>query len=598
MITLAQLTQPQGVDYWNNVLLQSLQGIGYITQSGPTSQLLGTGTITATGPATQAASVVVKISTTGNVGTGYFIYSTDGGITFSSPTLIPTGASSSSGNFIIAAIGVTLTFTNGAYISPNATGYFVAGEQYAFNTAVPTFPVTNWEPGAPARSLIAADAQALTDLDLTQSQVAAAGFTQSWITPPPWGAPPSGWLDLLSQNFYNRTRIQGLPTQGIVQLSNSGTAAQSIPVGGLLLQSATGQKFTNVTGGSLPGASGGHPGTLNVTVQAVTAGASFNDIPTYVSGSLIPGGNYLTTLVSPSLPGVSVTNPINNSPACVHTGSGPASINFTGTASIAFNLIVLITTNGAVGTSTYSTSTDGGNTYTAQGVTVGSGGFAYEGMTLAFPAGTYVAGATYSFSTGWITQYGSDTQTDVSLATADQNQWTQLAPSSPAGTYKNWALAASSEVVNAFVTASTTVPGQVNVLLVGPNNGPVSVAAIAAVTEYIQQRLGINDSVLVATVFPSTITVQAGSGGTIQIHSSQIATAYASVAAALFAYQESIPPGGTVIWSAIVAAINGAQGVIQVIPPLNINGAENDIPLLPNEVPVIVPPPSGSYTPV
>jgi hypothetical protein len=604
-LMLSQLITPQGVAYWKNQLLQSLQGIGYVTQVGGNGspQILGTGTVTPSGPATQAASVVVLISSTGNVGSGAFQYSTDGGTTFSGAITIPSGATSASGSFVITAIGVTLTFTNGAYLTPNQTGYFVAGETYSFTTSVPTFPVTNWEPGAASWSLIQADAQALADFSLTQAQVAAGGLTQSWLSPPPSGAPPDGWLDLLSQNVYNRSRIAGTYTTGIVQLSNSGSASQTITAGGLLLATATGQQFTNLTGGTLPAQSGATPGTLNITVQAVGTGASYNNVPTYVSGSAIPGGNYLNQLVSPTLPGVTVTNPINSTPPCIHVGTGPSSITLTGTASSAFGVIFLISAGGAVGTSTYSYSYDGGNTYTFGGVTVSTGTAAYfNGLTVGFPAGTYVAGDTYSFSTAWITTYGADTQTSVSLATADQNQWTQLAPSSPAGTYSNWALAASAEVTETFVTQSVTVPGQVNLLLVGQNNGPVSLTAIAAVQNYVIPRLGINDSVMVATVTQKTVDVTASSMG-IQIQATQAASVYAGVAAALSTLQNNTPPGGTpglgLVLSTVATAIASLPGVIQIVADsLLLNGNAADVGLAFNQVPLIVPPPQSSYNPI
>jgi hypothetical protein len=605
-LTLASLITPQSYSFWRVVLLQALQGVGNVVQSAPTtSYIQGTGTVNPSGPATQAASVVVLITTDGNLGSGAFEYSTDGGVTFSSPITIPSGATSSSGAYLIASIGVTLTFTIGTYISPGQTTYFVANEQYAFPTFVPNFPVSNWEPIAPSYGLIQADAQALADMSLTQAQVTAGGFTQSWINPPSFGPPPDGWLDLLSQNIYNRPRTQGTSTTGIVQLSNSGTAAQVISNGELIVATQSGQQFSNITSGTIPAKSGSTPGTLLLTVKASSVGSSFNNVPTWIpytppaSNPNIPGGNYILTIVSPTLPGVSVTNPINSTPTCIHTGSGPASITFTGTATSAFNIIFLVTTSGALGTSTYSYSLDGGNTYTSAGVTTGSG-FSYQGMSVSFPAGTYVSGDTYSFSTGWITTFGSDTESSLTLATADQNQWAQLAPSSPARTYSNWALAASPEVTKVFVTQSVTVPGQVNLLLVGQNNGPVSTAGVAAVQQYIQQRLGINDSVLTATVIQQSVAVTAPSNG-IQIHSGQATSVYAGVAQALYKLQISIPPGGSapdfaVTQSAVLAAILSVNGVIQVVNDLiDLNSLNQNYQLQPSWVPLLVPPPTSSY---
>lgn len=593
---LSQLVQPQGVDYWRNYLLQALQGIGLVTQAASTPQILGTGTVTVSGPAIQDSSVVVEITTSGQVGTGQFEYSTDGGVTFGGPYTIPAGATTGSGNFYIAALGITLTFQNGSFVNPGVgpNDYFVAGETYSLDTFTPTFPISNWAAIAPSWNLIKSDAQALADLNLTETQVAYGGFTQSWITPDPsLGPPPDGYCDILSQNFYNRFRIQGLATQGTVVVANSGGVSQTINARGMLFASATGQQFTNTNGGTVSA-----HGTLSLTIEAVTASSSYNSIPTYDPAGLIPGGNYLTSIVSPTIPGLSVTNPINSTPACIHTGTGPASIGFTGTATEAFSVIFRITKAGALGTSTYAYSLDGGNIFTDEGATTGSG-VALNGMTVSFSAGTYVFGDTYSFSTGWITRYGSDTQTSLSLATADQNQWAELSPASkPEGAIENWAKTASPEVVDVFVTQSQTVPGQLNVLLIGPNNGPVSNAAIAAVTSYITPRLAINDSVLVMSVFqvPISVTVQ-DDGGTILYHQAQQAQVFAGVAAALSKLQATIPPGGIVFNSAVLTAIERVAGVISVEPPLWLNGAQQDIPLIQNAVALIKLPPTNSYTP-
>lgn len=597
MLSLTQLIQPLPQPYWRSQLLTSLQGVGGIAQTAPlTNYVQGTGTITPSGPATVAASVVVVITTSGEPGTGAFEYSLDNGVTLSGAITMPAGSSNTSGSYLIQQIGVTLTFTTGSYVSPGQTYTFVAGEQYAFPTYVPTFPVTNWEAIAPSNGLITADSTALTDMDLTQAQIAAGGLTQSWITPPPWGPPPDGYCDLLSQNFYNRPRIQGAKTTGLVTLLNAGTASRIITVGEMVFATATGQQFTNSTAGTVAG--GG--GTLVLTAQASAVGASFNNVPT-LPISPIPGGNYITTIVTPTLAGVSVSNPINSAPSCLHTGTGPGSITFTGTANQAANVIFLITLNGTLGTSTYSYSLDGGNTYLSAGVTTATGVTLFGAMQVSFPTGTYVAGDTYEFSTGWIVSFGADPQSSASLATADQNQWSQLAPSSPAGTYQNWALAATAEVTSSFVTQSVTVPGQVNLLLIGQNNGPVSISGIAAVQAYVQARLGINDSVLTSTITPVPVVVTASSSG-IQIHSSQAASVYAGVTAALYKLQISTPPGGTapnhvLAYDAVLAAIEDVPGVIEVAPgTLKLNGGTSDIPLQPSWVPAIVPPPQTSYT--
>ena len=97
MLSLSQLIAPAPTEYWQQVLLNALQGVGYVTQSSPSGQLQGTGSVTVSGPATQASDVVVLIGPTGNVGTGTFTFSLDGGASYSGSLTIPSGASGNSG---------------------------------------------------------------------------------------------------------------------------------------------------------------------------------------------------------------------------------------------------------------------------------------------------------------------------------------------------------------------------------------------------------------------------------------------------------------------------------------------------------------------
>ncbi|MCG8553582.1 MAG: DUF2586 family protein, partial [Desulfobacterales bacterium] len=81
-----------------------------------------------------------------------------------------------------------------------------------------------------------------------------------------------------------------------------------------------------------------------------------------------------------------------------HTGTGPDGA-VTGTPAVNGDVVVEISTGGALGTAAYRLSTDGGETF-ADAVVTDSGGqisIGSTGATLTLAAGTHVAGDTYAF---------------------------------------------------------------------------------------------------------------------------------------------------------------------------------------------------------
>jgi hypothetical protein len=93
----------------------------------------GTGNLAASGSPNDAYEVVVRITRAGGRGTAAFVYSLDGGDTYSPEIAIP-----SSGTYAIPGTGLTLTFTDGT----SGTSFEV-GDTYTFTTAPPNYSLAD-----------------------------------------------------------------------------------------------------------------------------------------------------------------------------------------------------------------------------------------------------------------------------------------------------------------------------------------------------------------------------------------------------------------------------------------------------------------------
>lgn len=598
-----QLVSPLNQASWLQYLLSALQGIGPTIQSpGPnTNQLLGTGSFSITGPAQTASQVVILITTTGNAsGTNpaFFQYSVDGGLTFNPSAPVSMGSLSGNGfAYAIPGINISITFLNGSYTTAGSGGFsFVAGERYSFTTNTPTFPITNWPAIGVGNAMTQIDAQAMADLNILVAQAIAGGFTQSWINPPLVNGvptpPPDGWLDLLAQSFYNRQRGAALQTQGVCFLLAAPNAGPyTILPGQLFASSANGQfVFTNVGGTTIT-----KGGSAFVTFQALNPGAAYNQVESYGIGA---SGYWITSLLTP-LAGISITNPLQSSPTVGHSGTGAGTVSaeagFGGPAG-EYSVIIKIVGAGTAGSSgSFQFSTDSGTTYSSVVAPIPSTAYTLGATNMnATFSGVFVASDIYAFSTAWITQYGVDTQSSLSFAVACQNQWATLSPSSPAGQYVLWAQAASPEVVNAYVIPDPVTPGQVDITLIGANNGPVSSTAITAVTNYIQARVGLCITISVGTVTVLTINTEAAY---IICRSAYRNTVQNSIQALFNIYADSLLPQSTVDLSVVAGLVNQAQGVVEINPlssfKMNPGGAgyaAADIPLLANQTASLIVP--------
>lgn len=147
-------------------------------------------------------------------------------------------------------------------------------------------PVTAWQAGNPLRTLTRADATALADLHATVKLIGAAAFLDD---------AEGDWLTLLARSKFQVTRVAGVACVGRVVLTvASGAGPYTITAGGLLVSDGVRRwRSTNTSSVTITSAA-----TTTIEVQAEATGTAYN-----VANGVI------TTIVSPALAGVTVTNP-------------------------------------------------------------------------------------------------------------------------------------------------------------------------------------------------------------------------------------------------------------------------------------------------
>jgi phage-related baseplate assembly protein len=271
LLSLSQLISPRSKEALRAQLLQALQGVGFVAQSGA-----GSGSIAAKGIAAVAANVTVRIVASGELGTATFQYSLNDGTAWSAIQAVP-----ATGVFSIPGTGATVVFSAG----PGGSGTsFVAGDTASFALAIPTLPTTAWQPGTVPLTLLETDAAVLEDYDRLIATIAAGGLVEYAQGP---------WLDLLAWNVYGLTRRPAVSTKGrVVLMDLAGAGPFDIAVGQLWLASGNGKRFVNSAAATLPKSS-----VAAVEITAESPGIAYN-----------VANDSITTMIT-ALPGVVVTNP-------------------------------------------------------------------------------------------------------------------------------------------------------------------------------------------------------------------------------------------------------------------------------------------------
>lgn len=151
------------------------------------------------------------------------------------------------------------------------------------------FPVTAWQTGGVARTLVEVDTAVLADLYVAVQSVAGAAFLELAI---------GAWLTLYAKHRYQVDRTPAQFATGSVRLTcASGSGPYTIQPGRLLVSDGT-RRFVSTNTSALTVPSGSF---VDVTVRAEVAGTAGN-VPA------ASGSSGVTIVVSPALAGVTCTN--------------------------------------------------------------------------------------------------------------------------------------------------------------------------------------------------------------------------------------------------------------------------------------------------
>ena len=271
-LTLDQLLPDQDRTKWLGKLLLGAQGVSSVAKPSG----LGSGTLALTGASQVIASLVVNITTAGELGAAAFTVSTDGGGTFTSPATIP-----GSGTVVLAGTGVSLQFSTG----PSGGGTsFVIGDSFTADLTTPNLPVSQWQAGSTALTLLEVFADAAAELGRTVKAIAKGGFARTAVGP---------WLDLVALNVYNLTRNPGIVSHRTLRITDTGGVGPvTLTAGELWVGTPGGLRWTNTAGGSVP-----LNASLDLDFAAEQVGALYN-----------VGAGAITTFFT-SFPGLTVSDP-------------------------------------------------------------------------------------------------------------------------------------------------------------------------------------------------------------------------------------------------------------------------------------------------
>lgn len=397
------------------------------------------------------------------------------------------------------------------------------------------FPVTDWEEGGAARTLVELFAKGLNDLGAQAASIAAGGLL-AYAT--------EGWLTLLAADGYGLTRNPAVTALGKVRLSAvAGAAAATISAGQLIFESSSGRRFANTSGGTLlPG------GTLDLDVQAESPGAAWN-----VSTSTVRA---LITQVA----GVSVDNPPRLG-SVSHGGAGTGVVSLSGTPTSVVSVVAEVVLSGGVGTGRVRLSANGGATFGPSLLVPSSLALTGTGVTLGF-SGAFSAGDRYSFSTSWLTRSGGDEERDEPLRTRCRARWPSLGVAPTRTVHELWARSVAPALTRVRVRPSSSTPGVVDVRL-ATADGPADGATVAAVAAYIADREPTATRAQVSSAVAYALSVVA----TLHVETGRESAALVEAETALQEVVAAIPIGGSVWRSELIAALTGPAGVTHVDLP-------------------------------
>jgi hypothetical protein len=447
------------------------------------------------------------------------------------------------------------------------------------------FPVTDWEVGGVARTILKMIATGLLDRETLIGYISAGGYLDfaAELTDPN-GTPVEGWLELLAEQQYDIIRAGATFTQKRLTLTcTSGPGPYTRSAGQLIAISQAGNTYRNVASVTIPDG-----GSVEATFQAETPGAAVVD----ATGTI----DELTT----PLPGVTVLDQQASfsTPVSFQVGSGTITPSAATMPATARTLKVAITVSGLLSdTTAYYTVTkySGGVVATYGPYQMTSATYVDSDVTLTFADGaagtSFVAGDMWYVSTpGEATiQNGADQETAPALAQRCRDRWPSLSIIPTEGKYAAWVRECSIEQslgINRITTSpSTTIAGMLNVY-VADQTGTAPPEVVTALQAYVDLRTVDIEYGEVQTAVGKAVTVT----GVVQVKRGRLLAVKALAKSEWNAYLATVPiggenPGGVVrfgkLWQILMEA--GAFDASSLL----LNSAATDLSLYAYEVPTV-----------
>lgn len=427
------------------------------------------------------------------------------------------------------------------------------------------FPTSAWQDGGTDLTRVQADATMVVDFVTNQIPAIAGGSLLDYAPNYP------GWTALTADQIFDLEQLSAVFTVGNVSAINvSGTSYSISPSNPLVIAfNASGKRYKSTGTFTIA------PNTTTplIQMQAEFAGASYVD----------PSNSGDISIVSPSMPGVSIANPSSGFTSVTHTGSGTGTTVPSGSPALAHTVVISINATSDATPANVSYAVDGQPAVNAGAVSSLSniGG---TGINIAFNNGasgvSWAEGDTYEFQTpaSWITSQGADAQSDISLADDCRNRWASL---SAAPTENLYVLLAKrtptvgAQVTQAFVVPDAVVNNKVNIVIAGPG-GVLPSTTIQTIQDYITPWARGTDIPVVQSPSTTPVTITAA----IVALASLITSVQTAVQTAILDYIASISVNGTVEIGEIIAIIRPITGVRRIdVSSVTINGVADDLEL-------------------
>lgn len=451
------------------------------------------------------------------------------------------------------------------------------------------FSATDWETDSDGRVILQVEAQTLADLWQAVYNVAKGGYLDT---------AEGNWLTLLARSQYELERNPATYTKGLFTLvTDLGVGPYTFNAGDLVVSSfdLNGNQVIYRSTNNLPVIA--NPGTsVNIEVTADSPGARFNiasnsplknNTPrpglevrntgalqqAIAVGAILNGPFFTrnqTLIISATINGGAPIGPITFTFPASYPNM-PAVVGALNTLIAASPLAGSITANTANGALIISTISPPGATI-VDTLTVSRTGTA--NITLGFDR---TVDTSLSGSFAWITQYGTDEESDLSLVQRCQNKWATIGAGTRAA-FLSWATSADAAVQKVAVYSNlfngTPKAGAVTLYIagIGPFEPADGIVKANNVYNYISPKLPIMTELFVAAAKSQVIEVDFTATIKTANNNDQTKAAVVNALQALF---NGLNIGDTIYYDQVVAAIITVPGIVD--SSVTVNGAKVNI---------------------